>query len=201
MSDTHTAHGDDDRTYSHFLGWAIFVLGLAIAIVVVGYWYDVFWLKHKPDLNWVWGGDKVPPETYPVILLSFWTLSQRMVANWRPEIPAAWWIDFATSLAVAAFLAVTFVYAIATQTNVTFLIVLGAFVIQGIGDTLLNGRRRYYGGTFKAVGGLFPNWLPRGGIHANRDIIINSVPQGSTLRLERTDEGVKASIDPAPAAA
>ena len=131
-----------------FFGIAIMVIALAIAVGVVAYFVQVFWRNQTPDLGLTRGDFTIPPETYPIILLSFWTISQRAMSTWRPHEGSigawAWWVDLITSVGVFAFLAYTFFSAImGNASHVSFMIILAAFVMQGFADLFLNGRHYY----------------------------------------------------------
>lgn len=131
-----------------FFGIAIMTIALAIALGVVAYFTQVFWRNQTPDLGLTAGTVAIPPETYPIILLSFWTISQRAMSTWRPQAgtlgAVAWWIDMISSGGVFAFLAYTLFSAImGTTSHVSFLIILAAFVMQGFADLFLNGRHYY----------------------------------------------------------
>ncbi len=139
----------NEGSFTRFLGVMVAVLAYGIAAAVIIYWWSVFWISSPPDFNLMVSGQKIPPESYAIILLTAWSLSQRAMANWRPQEGTLgavfWWLDLITSLGVAGFLGLTFFKAIMSGTNLTFLLVLGAFVMQAIGDILLNGRHRYEG--------------------------------------------------------
>ncbi len=133
--------------FQQLLGMMVSLIAILIASAVVVYFYYVFWLVRAPDYQLSIGAQVIPPETYPYILLTAFVLSQRAMSIWRPQTGTLgevfWWIDLITSFFVAAFLGFTFFKAVVTGSNLTFLIVLGAFLIQAIGDILLNGRTKY----------------------------------------------------------
>ncbi|MBP9757292.1 MAG: hypothetical protein KBD06_01705 [Candidatus Pacebacteria bacterium] len=141
-----------------FFGIVAMAIALAIAVAVGIYFTQVFWRDTTPDLGLTAGGVAIPAETYPIILLSFWTLSQRGMSTWRPQEGTvgkwAWWIDLLSSAGLFAFLLYTMVSAMMGGTaHTSFMIILAAFVVQGFGDLVLNGRH-YYGSTGGPAGDL-----------------------------------------------
>ena len=141
---THVETTSSEGSFARLLGALISLVAILIAAAVILYFYYVFWLGIAPNWQLSVAGAEIPPESYPILLLSVWVITQRAMSNWRPAGGNLgsffWWADIITSVAVAAFLAFTLFKAIITGTNLTFLIVLAAFMMQATADIFLNGR-------------------------------------------------------------
>src|SRR3990167_8402976 len=130
-----------------FYGTLVSALAFLTTGVVAAFFYFTFWMGEVIDLSLQLRGVTIPPESYPIILLTAWTLLQRAKAHWRPRdgrYGQFWWgEDLLEAFCITIFIGVTLVWAIATNTNLTFVVVMIAFLAQSIGDALLNGRHRY----------------------------------------------------------
>lgn len=167
-----------EGSFRQFLGVMVAASAYVIVAAVVIYWWSVFWNHTPPDFNLLVHGQKIPAETYPILLLTFWSLSQRGMAHWQPQHGTLgavfWWLDLVSSLLVAAFLGFTFFKAIIGGQNLTFLLVLGAYVVQGVGDIVLNGRHLYGAAGESAV-------MPQDGIITDRS--------GNVVQIVRQQNG------------
>ncbi len=130
-----------------FRGTVLSVAALVASAAVALYLLHTFWWGNVLDFGWVVKSRPIPAESYPIILLTIWSVLQRAKAHWRPHGGASgrFWAgeDLVESAAMALFIVVTFVWALATGTNTTFVIVLLAFLVQSVFDLLMNGRHRY----------------------------------------------------------
>lgn len=195
---------NQEGAFQKFLGVMVSAVALAIAAGVVVYFHFVFWLNRTMDFNQVSGLDQIPAETYPFILYTMWTLSQRAMSHWRPREGALgrafWWLDLGSSVVVFIYLAATLVQAISSGNNFTFIIVLIAFTVQAFFDSLLNGRH-LYGASEVAESLVMPvKRMDGAGIlvagNAGRDI--NIYPAGSKVRVAVEDDGARVtSFEPA----
>ena len=131
-----------------FRGTMVSLFATLTSIVVVLYFVVTFWYGRVLDIGFkVANGNPIPPETYPIILLSAWTLLQRAKAHWRPRDGNSgrfwYWEDKATAYGMSIFMGATLVWSLATGSNLTFIVVLLAFFAQAIGDAMMNGRHSY----------------------------------------------------------
>jgi hypothetical protein len=195
-----------ESPFQKFLGVMVSAIALAIAAGVVVYFHFVFWLGRALDFNLVAGGQPIPAETYPFILYTAWTLSQRAMSHWRPKDGALgrafWWLDLGSSVIVFVYMMATLVQAIASGNNLSFIIVLVAFTMQAFFDTLLNGRHLYAASEAVESFIMPARRMDGAGIlvagNAGRDI--NIFPAGSKVRLTVDDDGARVTaIEPAVA--
>jgi len=131
-------------SFSVFRGLITTLVASAFSGAVIFYFYLVSWLGQAPDYNLVVGGQKIPPESYPILLLSLWTLAQRANAHWGIGTQSGrlgdffWWEDLLEAGAVAVFIGITIFYTLKSGANMTFIIVLFAFFAQVLGDFIMN---------------------------------------------------------------
>ncbi|MEY4747532.1 MAG: hypothetical protein RLZZ416_581 [Candidatus Parcubacteria bacterium] len=130
-----------------FRGSLVAIFATLTTAIVATYFTYTFWMGQVLSYDWSIQGKVVPPESYPMVLLSVWSLLQRAKAHWRPREGAygKFWSgeDLVEAFAMAIFTGVTLVWALATQTNLSFIVVMLAFLVTAIGDAVLNGRHRY----------------------------------------------------------
>lgn len=130
-----------------FYGTLVALMAIMTTAVVVAFFYSTFWVGKEMDLNFTVGGAKIPPESYPILIIAVWTQLQRAKAHWQPKGGKYgnywWWEDVIEAIAVSIFLGVTFVWAIATGTNLTFVAVMVAFFFLSLGDAFFNARHRF----------------------------------------------------------
>src|SRR3989344_752320 len=68
-----------------FYGALVSALAFLTTGVVAAFFYFTFWMGEVIDLSLQLRGVTIPPESYPIILLTAWTLLQRAKAHWRPR--------------------------------------------------------------------------------------------------------------------
>ncbi len=132
-----------------FQGSLIAAAASLATLIVFAYFAYTFWLANVVDLEWVIKGQKIPPESYPILLLSAWSILQRAKAHLRPREGGygTFWRreDLAEAGGMALFMGVTFVWALATATGLTFVLVLLAFFGQACADAFFNGKHSFSG--------------------------------------------------------
>lgn len=131
------------------MGTMIWILSAASSIFVLYYFYLVM-TGQPPDFKLAVGGKQIPPEVYPILLLSIWTLLQRANANSGIGIyhetnrfaRVCFWEDVLEQALVILFLVFAIGKMLTTETSMTFIVVLAAFLLQAVGDFVLNFQHR-----------------------------------------------------------
>lgn len=146
--------------FSIFAGSLGAIIGTATTAIVIAYIHYTFWMQKAFDLNIKFGDQNLPPQSYPILLLVIWTITQREKAHSRPKdggLGTFWaFEDRWEAILATAYLGVTLVWSLATQSNLSFAVPLAAFVIQSIYDAIRNGTHKYAGEVAKAALGMLP---------------------------------------------
>jgi len=116
------------------------------SILVMVYFVFAIWIEKPFDLGMMFeGGQKIPKETYPIIMLTIWATLQGMKSEWRPDEGGPgkfwYWEDKVTAYGMLIFMIATLVLCFSKSATLTFLIVVIAFLIQAILDALRSRRR------------------------------------------------------------
>jgi len=133
--------------FDTFRGSLVSAIATATTLMVLGFFVFTVWQNTPLDFKWEIDKKSVPPESYPILLLTAWSLLQRAKAHMRPRTGGlgTFWEgeDKYEAWLMVMFMLATLVYAFATNSSLTYLLVLMAFLIQAFGDALMNGRHRY----------------------------------------------------------
>ncbi len=181
-------------SFEKFTGTLVSLMATAMSAAIIAFFIYTFWMGRVVDMGWQIGGQPVPPETYPFILLVLWTILQREKAHTRPRDEAWgkfwWWEDLIEAIFMVFFFAVTLALAITTGTNLTFILVLLGFFAMAAHDAYRNGAHRHAEGErpVRSAQSLVQAATQRPlasdpALVAGRDLYNLTFPQGSSVRF------------------
>jgi hypothetical protein len=130
---------------SRFVGVVVAIIADLWSVVVAVYLIWTFALGNTIDYEWVTRGQKVPPESYPLLLLAIWVVLQHAKSRLRPKEGVLGLFFYYEDLGVAVFMALFIsgvgIYAVMNGFNLTFALTILAFLIVGVADMLFGGTR------------------------------------------------------------
>lgn len=130
---------------SRFVGVVVAIIADLWSLIVAAYIIWTFGLGNKLDYEWVIRGEKVPPESYPLLLLAIWVVLQHAKSRLRPKDGGLGAFYYYQDLGVAVFMALLIagvgIYAVLNGHSYTYALTILAFLIVGVSDMLFGGTR------------------------------------------------------------